>query len=85
MRKKQPTIEEVREQFRKKGFPVGTWEEREEGPVNTPGIAEETKKGLENIKAMLEEQVKQDQLAMAKATEELIRLEHGGASSLGVK
>lgn len=77
--KDQPSIEDIKEQFRKAGMPVGEWSEEKERKLNTPDAVHRLKEGSEKIRDVLQEQVKQDKAQLAVAVEELKRLEHGGA------
>lgn len=80
---KQPTVEEVREQFAEAGMPADEWKDRPEGPLGVPPLLEKSRENLKHIKAHLEQQVAADQKAVAIACEELARLEHGGAAAGG--
>lgn len=77
--KEQPTVEEIKEQFRKAGMPVDEWSEEKERVLHTPDAMDRMKDGAEKIRDVLQEQVRQDKVQLAVAVEELKRLEHGGA------
>ena len=73
------TPEEIKKKMEEMGIPTGRWAETVDGEVRSP-LLERQKKSLQQMQALLEEQVRRDQQAIANLHVALQRAKHGGGS-----
>lgn len=78
MPQKKQTVEEVKEQLRAAGLPVGDWKHQPEREIRLIKVFSQSKKVLETAKSLLENEVEGHQRSIAQAYVELTRHENGG-------